>query len=127
MNIESAISIEQSSRDIYVKKNIISSRWILQIFDTIIENIEKLRETHPKTDFSAFGEILYNLKILSDCIEKKNGGSLALEIYELYDFCTLIVRRYLEDKNFEKIEEVKLLIKDIADSFRKVGQDNIVK
>jgi flagellin-specific chaperone FliS len=127
MNIESAISIEQSAQDIYVKKNIISSSWILQIFDTIIENIDKLRETHPKTDFSAFGEILYNLKILSDCIENKNGGSLAREIYELYDLCSLIVRRYLEDKNFEKIEEVKLLIKDIADSFRKVGSDNIVK
>jgi flagellin-specific chaperone FliS len=127
MNIESAISIEQNAQDIYVKKNIISSSWILQIFDTIIENIDKLRKAHPKTDFSAFGEILYNLKILSDCIENKNGGSIAREINELYDLCSIIVRRYLEDKNFEKIEGVKLLIKDIADSFRKVGPDNIVK
>ena len=58
---------------------------IALVFNVILENIEKLYKTHPKTDFISFGKTLNGITILANSLDMEKGGELSEQLLELYD------------------------------------------
>ena len=46
------------------------------LYETIVDNIDKLLENHPKTDFISLGKCLNALNILSSSLDMKAGKDL---------------------------------------------------
>ena len=81
------------------------------LYETIITNIDNLNKRHPKTDFVSFGKCLNALKILSSSLDMEKGKELAKNLNDLYGYCSIQLREYLEDKNEQKIyKNLKCLI-----------------
>ena len=80
-------------------------------------NLDKLKETHPKTDFVSLGKCVNILTVLSGSLNTKEGGELAENLLELYDYCKRMLNEYLEDKNTKKLEEVYLIFNNLSDGW----------
>lgn len=90
------------------------------LFQTIITNIDKLNTTHPKTDFVSFGKCINALKILSSSLDKDKGEDLAEKLSDLYFYCSDKLREYLEDKNEQKIVEVRNIISGLLEAWEEI-------
>ena len=87
------------------------------LYQTIISNIDKLNRQHPKTDFLSFGKCVNALKILSAALDKEAGKDLAENLENLYVYCSNRLREYLEDKNEQKIIEVREIISGLLEAW----------
>ena len=87
------------------------------LFDTMLLNIDKLKETHPKTDFVSLGKCVNILTVLSGSLNTKEGGELAENLLELYDYCKRMLNEYLEDKSTKKLEEVYLIFNNLSEGW----------
>lgn len=87
------------------------------LFNNMIINLDKLKENHPKTDFVSLGKCVNILTVLAGSLNIKEGGELAANLLELYDYCKRMLNEYLEDKSTKKLEEVYLIFKNISEGW----------
>ena len=120
MSLENAVLTYKNTENIYAEGIETPHGRIKIVFDVIETNIDIMLKKHPKTDFLAYGKVLQGLLILSGSLDLEKGGKLADELNELYDYCTRSVKQYLEIKNPTKLEEVRSIIRGIADSWAKI-------
>jgi len=90
------------------------------LYETIITNINKLSDKHPKTDFVSFGKCLNALNILTSSLDMKKGNELAQNLSDLYAYCSEKLKEYLEDKDERKIVEVKNIISGLAEAWEEI-------
>jgi len=90
------------------------------LYETIITNINKLHEKHPKTDFLSFGKCLNALNILSSSLDLDRGSDLAKNLRDLYIYCSEKLKEYLEDKDQQKIVEVRNIISGLLDAWEEI-------
>ena len=96
------------------------------LYQTIISNIDKLNRQHPKTDFLSFGKCVNALKILSAALDKEAGKDLAENLENLYVYCSSRLKEYLEDKNEQKILEVREIIYGLLEAWEEAEKINKV-
>ena len=87
------------------------------LFDTMIISLEKLKDSHPKTDFVSLGKCVNILTVLAGSLNVKDGGELGQNLLELYDYCKRVLNEYLEDKNSKKLEEVYLIFTNLSEGW----------
>lgn len=104
----------------YVKGIETSHGRIALVFNVILENIEKLKDTHPKTDFISFGKVSNGITILASSLDMEKGGDLSEQLLELYDYSSRQMKAYLEDKKIKRIEEVKNIFLTLNDGWTSI-------
>ena len=92
------------------------------LYETVISNIDKLTERHPKTDYISFGKCINALKILSSSLDAEKGKELAKNLEGLYGYCADKLREYLEDKNDQKIVEVRNIISGLLEAWEQIRE-----
>ena len=123
MAINQALESYKQSENDY-RKGINSPHGRITIlFDTIISNIEKLIDNHPKTDFISLGKCLNGITILSASLNLKEGGEIAQNLVELYEYCRKNINNYLEDKKIEKLEEVHSIFSKLSEGWQGISPD----
>ncbi len=90
------------------------------LYETIITNIDKLSDKHPKTDFVSFGKCVNSLNILSSSLDMDRGKDLAKNLNDLYAYCSEKLKEYLEDKDEQKIIEVKNIISGLLEAWEEI-------
>ena len=65
----------------------------------------------------SFGKCVNALKILSAALDKEAGKDLAENLENLYVYCSNRLREYLEDKNEQKIIEVREIISGLLEAW----------
>ena len=116
-----ATKYKQTDKE-YVKGIETAHGRIALLFETLLVNLERLGDKHPKTDFLSFGKCQNALKILSSSLNMEQGGDLAKNLDDLYVYCAEKLREYLEDKNEQKIVEVKGIISGLSESWNSIEQ-----
>ena len=120
MAIKKAVTAYKETEKEYIKGIETPHGRILILYETIITNIDKLNKRHPKTDFVSFGKCINALKILSSSLDVKKGEDLAKNLEDLYGYCADKLREYLEDKNEQKIVEVKNIISGLLEAWEQI-------
>ena len=116
-----ATSYKQADNE-YVKGLETAHGRIKLLYETLLSNLNKIEDKHPKTDFLAFGKCQNALKILSSSLDMEKGGDLAQNLYDLYIYCSEKLREYLEDKNQQKIVEVKRIISGLSEAWKEIKE-----
>ena len=93
------------------------------LFETIIDNLDKLLKSHPKTDFVSYGKCLNALNILSSSLDMKAGKDLAENLSELYTYCSNQIKEYLEVKSDKKLIEVKDIILGLSQAWDQIDSN----
>ena len=122
MAIKKAATAYKETEKEYIKGIETPHGRILILYETIITNIEKLNKRHPKTDFVSFGKCINALKILSSSLDVSKGEDLAKNLEDLYGYCADKLREYLEDKNEQKIVEVKNIISGLLEAWEQIRE-----
>ena len=122
MAIKKAATAYKETEKEYIKGIETPHGRILILYETIITNIDKLNKRHPKTDFVSFGKCINALKILSSSLDLKKGEDLAKNLEDLYGYCADKLREYLEDKNEQKIVEVKNIISGLLEAWEQIPE-----
>ena len=122
MAIKKAVTAYKETEKEYIKGIETPHGRILILYETIITNIDKLNKRHPKTDFVSFGKCINALKILSSSLDVKKGEDLAKNLEDLYGYCADKLREYLEDKNEQKIVEVKNIISGLLEAWEQIRE-----
>ena len=120
MSLDNAVQSYKNAENIYAKGIDTPHGRIQIVFDVIQKNLDKLTQSHPKTDFMAYGKVLQGIVILSGSLDMEKGGQMADELNEIYAYCDRILREYLESKNSKTLEEVQSIISGIADSWAQI-------
>ena len=90
------------------------------LYETIITNIDKLSDKHPKTNFLSFGKCLNAFNILSSSLDMNQGKDLAKNLNDLYIYCSEKLREYLEDKDEQKLVEVKNITSGLLEAWEEI-------
>ena len=120
MSLDNAVQSYKNAENIYAKGIETPHGRIQIVFDVIQKNLDKLTQSHPKTDFMAYGKVLQGIVILSGSLDMEKGGQMADDLNEIYAYCDRILREYLESKNSKTLEEVQSIISGIADSWAQI-------
>ena len=120
MSLDNAVQSYKNAENIYAKGIETPHGRIQIVFDVIQKNLDKLTQSHPKTDFMAYGKVLQGIVILSGSLDMEKGGQMADDLNEIYAYCDRILREYLESKNSKTLEEVQSIINGIADSWAQI-------
>ena len=123
MAINQALESYKQNENDYVKGINSPHGRITILFDTIISNLEKLIDNHPKTDFISLGKCLNGITILSASLNLKEGGEIAQNLVELYEYCRKNINNYLEDKKIEKLEEVHSIFSKLSEGWQGISPD----
>jgi Flagellin-specific chaperone FliS len=123
MAINQALESYKQSENDYVKGINSPHGRITILFDTILSNLEKLIDNHPKTDFISLGKCINGITILSGSLNLKEGGEIAQNLVELYEYCRKNINNYLEDKKIEKLEEVHSIFSKLSDGWQGISPD----
>ena len=122
MGIKKAVTTYKQNDQEYIKGIETPHGRIKILYETIISNIDKLNERHPKTDFVSFGKCINALKILSSSLDTEKGKELAENLEGLYAYCADKLKEYLEDKNEQKIVEVKSIISGLLEAWEQIRE-----
>ena len=117
MAINSAFDAYSKSENEYVPGIESAHGRIKILFDTMISNLDKLKETHPKTDFISLGKCVNILTVLAGSLNVKDGGELAQNLLELYDYCKRVLNEYVEGKDVRKLDEVYLIFTNLSEGW----------
>ena len=117
MTVNTAFDAYKKSENEYVPGIESAHGRIKILFDTMISNLDKLKETHPKTDFISFGKCVNILTVLAGSLNVKDGGELAQNLLELYDYCKRVLNEYLESKDVRKLDEVYLIFTNLSEGW----------
>ena len=90
------------------------------LFDTILKNLDKLIDKHPKTDFVSLGKCVNAITILAGSLNMKDGGEIARNLVELYDYSRRTITEYLESKDVRKLEEVRLIFSKLDEGWQEI-------
>ena len=90
------------------------------LYETMLINLDKLADRHPKTDFVSFGKCINALKILSASLDMEKGQDLATNLRDLYLYCSNTLKEYLEDKNEKKIVEIRNIISGLLEAWEEI-------
>ena len=90
------------------------------LYETIVDNVDNLSYAHPKTDFVSFGKCLNSLSILTASLDMKAGGDLAVNLSNLYSYCSNQIKEYLETKSETNLLEVKDIISGLLDAWEQI-------
>ena len=96
------------------------------LYEAIVDNIDKLLENHPKTDFISLGKCLNALNILSSSLDMKAGKDLAENLSELYAYCSKQIKEYLEIKSEKRLLEVKGIISGLLEAWDQIDSNTSV-
>ena len=96
------------------------------LYETIIDNLNKLLEKHPKTDFVSYGKCINALNILSSSLDMDAGKDLATNLSELYSYCSNQINDYLEVKSDQKLLEVKDIISGLLQAWDQIDLNKSV-
>ena len=97
------------------------------LFDTVVDNIDNMIEVHPKTDFVSLGKSINAITVLAGSLNTNDGGDLANNLLELYDYSKRKINEYLEDKNIKKLDEVKSIFEKLLEGWTEIDPKNIKK
>ena len=90
------------------------------VFGLLIDNLDRLKEKHPKTDFIAFGKCINSISVLSQSLDMEKGGEMAQNLMELYDYSRRCLRNYLDTKNINKLEEVQKIFENLNEGWEAI-------
>ena len=90
------------------------------LFDTILSSVDSMVEKHPKTDFINLGKSLNGISILANSLNHKDGGEIADNLVELYDYCRRNLSDYVQDKDIKKLDEVYSIITKLSDGWKAI-------
>ena len=90
------------------------------LFDTILNSVDSMMEKHPKTDFINLGKSLNGISILANSLNHKDGGDIADNLVELYDYCRRRLSDYVQDKDIKKLDEVYSIINKLSDGWKAI-------
>jgi flagellar protein FliS len=90
------------------------------LFDTILSSVDSMVEKHPKTDFINLGKSLNGISILANSLNHKDGGEIADNLVELYDYCRRSLSDYVQDKDIKKLDEVYSIITKLSDGWKAI-------
>ena len=90
------------------------------LFDTVLESVSKMMEKHPRTDFINLGKALNGISILANSLNHKEGGEIADNLVELYDYCRRSLNSYVQEKDIKKLDEVFSIISKISEGWKAI-------
>ena len=90
------------------------------LFETILSSVDSMMEKHPKTDFINMGKALNGISILANSLDHKQGGDIANNLVELYDYCRRNISSYVQEKDIKKLEEVHSIINKLSDGWKAI-------
>ena len=93
------------------------------LFDTVISNLENLMDNHPKTDFTSLGKCINGITILGASLNTKEGGEIAENLVELYEYCRKNISDYVQDKNIVKLEEAHAIFTKLSEGWQGISPD----
>ena len=121
MAINQALESYKQNENDYVKGINSPHGRITILFDTVISNLENLMDNHPKTDFKSLGKCINGITILAHSLNIKEGGEIAENLVELYDYCRKNISNYIEDKNIDKLEEVHAIFTKLSEGWQGIS------
>ena len=65
--------------------------------------------------------------MLAGSLNTKDGGDLANNLLELYDYSKRKINEYLEDKNIKKLDEVKSIFEKLLEGWTEIDPKNTKK
>ena len=123
MAVNHALESYKQNENDYVKGINSPHGRISILFDTIISNLENLIDNHPKTDFISLGKCLNGITILASSLNMKEGGEVAQNLVELYEYCRKTINNYIQDKKIEKLEEVHSIFSKLSEGWQGISPD----
>ncbi len=123
MAINQALEAYKHNENDYVKGINSPHGRITILFDTIISNLENLMQKHPKTDFMSLGKCINGIQILANSLNMKEGGEIAENLIELYEYCRKNISNYVQDKNIEKLEEAHTIFTKLSEGWQGISPD----
>ncbi len=123
MAVNHALESYKQNENDYVKGINSPHGRISILFDTIISNLENLMDNHPKTDFISLGKCLNGITILASSLNMKEGGEVAQNLVELYEYCRKTINNYIQDKKIEKLEEVHSIFSKLSEGWQGISPD----
>ena len=93
------------------------------LFDTIIANLENLMDNHPKTDFISLGKCINGISILANSLNMEQGGVMAQNLVELYEYCRKTINNYIRDKDIGKLEEAHAIFSKLSEGWKGIDPD----
>ena len=87
------------------------------LIETVLTGLDKMIEKHPKTEFVALGKCLNAITVLAESLNLKDGGELAQNLLELYDYCKRCLSVYLDTKDVKKLEEVHSIFTSLIEGW----------
>ena len=123
MAINHALESYKQNENDYVKGINSPHGRISILFDTIISNLENLMDNHPKTDFISLGKCLNGITILASSLNMKEGGEVAQNLVELYEYCRKTINNYIQDKKIDKLEEVHSIFSKLSEGWQGISPD----
>ena len=117
MAINKAFEAYKTSNSEYIEGIETPHGRIQILFDTVVDNVDNLIEAHPKSDFVSLGKSVNSITILAGSLNTKDGGELANNLIELYDYSKRCLNQYIEVKNIEKLEEVKSIFQKLLEGW----------
>lgn len=98
---------------------------VSMMFDGVIESVTRAKGAIINPDLSTkVSEINRAMRILQEglrtSLDLDNGGELAQNLANLYDYCVLRLTQANAQNNVEALDEVAGLIKPVADAWRQM-------
>ena len=93
------------------------------LFDTIISNLENLMDNHPKTDFISLGKCINGISILANSLNMEQGGEMAQNLVELYEYCRKNINNYIREKDIGKLEETHAIFTKLSEGWKGIDPD----
>ena len=93
------------------------------LFDTIISNLENLMDNHPKTDFISLGKCINGISILANSLNMEQGGEMAQNLVELYEYCRKNINNYIREKDIGKLEETHAIFSKLSEGWKGFDPD----
>ena len=122
MNVKNVANAYKQTDEEYIDGIETAHGRIKFVFQTLIINLDNLLGVHPKTDFISFGKCQNSLKILVNSLDPKQGKDLAENLGNLYAYCSEKLKEYLEDKNEQKLIEIRGIISGLLEAWEQIGE-----
>ena len=94
------------------------------LFEAVVDNVDNLIESHPKTDFKSLGKSINSITVLAGSLNTEAGGELADNLVELYDYSKRCLNQYLQVKDVNKLEEVKSIFENLLEGWNGIDPKN---
>ena len=124
MAINQALESYKQNENDYVEGINTPHGRITILFNTIISNLENLIDNHPKTDFISLGKCINGITILANSLNLKEGGEMAQNLVELYEYCRKNISNYVQDKKLEKLEETHAIFSKLSEGWQGIDPKN---